>query len=61
MPSIRGPILIGRNGAHIKALRIASEKEIYKILGKRIKLDLWIKIKPNWRKKKNALKEFGYR
>ena len=55
------PILIGRNGAHIKALRIASEKEIHKILGKRIKLDLWIKIKPNWRKKKNALKEFGYR
>ncbi|HHE37037.1 MAG TPA: GTPase Era [Candidatus Cloacimonetes bacterium] len=55
------PILIGKNGTNIKALRIASEKEIYKILGKRIKLDLWIKIKPNWRKKKNALKEFGYR
>ncbi len=55
------PILIGKNGANIKALRIASEKEIHKILGKRIKLDLWIKIKPNWRKKKNALKEFGYR
>jgi len=55
------PILIGKNGANIKALRIASEKEIHKIIGKRIKLDLWIKIKPNWRKKKNALKEFGYR
>ncbi len=55
------PILIGKNGQKIKAIRIASEKEIYKIIGKRIKLDLWIKIKPNWRNKKNALKEFGYR
>ncbi len=55
------PILIGKNGVKIKSVRIASEKEIHKILGKRIKLDLWIKIKPGWRKKKNALKEFGYR
>jgi GTPase len=53
-------ILIGRNGEMIKALRLAAENEIYKITGKRVKLQLWIKIKPNWRKKKNALKEFGY-
>ncbi len=53
-------ILIGKNGEQIKALRLAAEKEIYKITGKRAKLELWIKIKPDWRKKKNALKEFGY-
>jgi len=55
------PILIGKNGEMIKRIRLAAEKEIYAILQKRIKLSLWIKIKPNWRKKKNALKEFGYR
>ncbi len=53
-------ILIGKNGEKIKALRLAAEKEIYKITGKRTKLELWIKIKSDWRKKKNALKEFGY-
>ncbi len=55
------PILIGSKGQNIKDLRLKSEKEIYKILGKRARLDLWVKIKPGWRKKKNALKEFGYR
>lgn len=55
------PILIGKKGKKIKKIRIASEKEIHKIVQKRVSLDLWIKIKPNWRKKKNALKEFGYR
>ena len=55
------PILLGKNGEKIKSIRIAAEKEIHKIIGKRIKLDVWIKIKQNWRKKKNALKELGYR
>ncbi len=55
------PIILGKNGTMIKKIRLASEKEIHKIVRKRVKLDLWIKIKPNWRKKKNALKEFGYR
>jgi GTPase len=54
-------ILIGKGGEQIKSLRMNAEREIYKITGKRVKLELWIKIKPNWRKKKNALKEFGYR
>ncbi|MDN5354019.1 MAG: GTPase [Candidatus Cloacimonadota bacterium] len=54
-------IIIGKQGQMIKKIRIASEKEIHRIMGKRIKLSLWIKIKPNWRNKKNALKEFGYR
>jgi len=55
------PIVLGKGGINIKTIRITSEKEIHKIVEKRVKLDLWIKIKPNWRKKQNALKEFGYR
>ena len=55
------PIVIGKDGKKIKAIRISAEKEVHKILEKRVKIDLWIKIKPNWRKKQNALKEFGYR
>ena len=54
-------LIIGKNGEMIKKIRENSEKEIHRLVGKRIVLHLWIKIKPNWRKKKNALKEFGYR
>lgn len=54
------PILLGKGGSQIKQIRMQSESEIYKILKKRIHLDLWVKIKPRWRHKKNALKEFGY-
>lgn len=55
------PIIIGKKGEKIKKIRIQSEKEIHEIVGKRIKLDLWVKIKQNWRKKKNALREFGFK
>jgi GTP-binding protein Era len=55
------PIILGKNGERIKKVRINAEKEIYKVTGKRAKLSLWIKVKPKWRKKTNALKEFGYR
>ena len=54
-------ILIGKSGEKIKAIRIAAEKEIHKMVGKRVKLQLWVKVKSDWRKKKNALKEFGYK
>lgn len=53
-------IFIGENGSKIKSVRLAAEKEIYKLVGKRAKLELWVKLKDNWRKKRNALKEFGY-
>ncbi|MBW6516787.1 MAG: GTPase Era [Candidatus Cloacimonetes bacterium] len=53
-------IFIGENGSKIKSVRQAAEKEIYKFTGKRVKLELWVKLKANWRKKRNALKEFGY-
>jgi len=53
-------ILLGADGASIKALRMAAERELYRFLGKRARLFLWVKVKKNWRKKKGALAEFGY-
>lgn len=53
-------IFIGDKGSKIKSVRLAAEKEIYRLAGKRVKLELWVKLKANWRKKRNALKEFGY-
>ncbi len=54
------PIIIGKNGEKIKQIRLTAERKIYHFIGKRIKLDLWVKIKPKWRNKKNSLKELGY-
>ncbi len=53
-------IFIGEKGKKIRSVRLTAEREIYKLVGKRVKLELWVKLKANWRKKKNALKEFGY-
>jgi GTP-binding protein Era len=55
------PILLGSKGKMIKAIRESSERELYRIIGKKAYLHLWIKIKPNWRKKDGSLHEFGYR
>ncbi len=54
-------ILLGHKGERIKKIRLAAEKELHRMIQKRVKIELWVKIKANWRKKKNALKEFGYK
>lgn len=53
-------IFIGEKGKMIKKITQDSERELYKLIQKRVKVELWVKIKRDWRKKKNAVKEFGY-
>jgi GTP-binding protein Era len=53
-------ILLGKNGSAIKQLGTQSRKEIESFLGKRVFLDLTIKVRDNWRDDDNALKSFGY-
>ncbi len=53
-------ILIGTNGAGLAQIRKVAQSQIYRLVDKRVKLNLWVKIKSDWKKKKNALKEFGY-
>lgn len=55
------PILLGKNGEKIRVVREQAEFEIAALVGKRTILNMWIKIKPNWRKSNTALNEFGYR
>lgn len=53
-------IFIGEKGKMIRKITEQSERELYRFLRKRVKLELWVKVKNDWRKKKNAIKEFGY-
>lgn len=53
-------ILIGKQGSAIKQLGIASRKEIEEWLGKRIHLELYVRVADDWRNDSYKLKQFGY-
>jgi GTP-binding protein Era len=53
-------ILIGKEGAAIKKLGIASRRDIEKFIGNQIMLELFVKVKEGWRNNDNLLKQFGY-
>lgn len=42
-------IVIGEKGAMIKAIGMAARKELEKMLDKRVHLELFVKVKPNWK------------
>ena len=42
-------IMIGDKGSMIKNVGIAARKELEKIVGKRIHLELFVKVKPGWK------------
>jgi GTP-binding protein Era len=53
-------ILLGKHGAAIKQLGTAARTDIETFLGKRVFLDLVVKVRDNWRDDERALKSFGY-
>ncbi len=53
-------IVIGKNGALLKEIGTEARKDIETLLGQSIYLNLWVKVKDDWRKKKPFLKELGY-
>ena len=52
-------ILIGKSGSMLKNIGAASRPEIEMLLGTKIFLDLWVKVKRDWRNSVGALKNFG--
>lgn len=59
-PSQKG-ILIGKKGSLLKEVGTRARKEIEHLLGTKIFLDLWVKVKKDWRNEEFLLKQFGYR
>ena len=53
-------IIIGKDGNLLKKVGRESRIEIENLLEKKVFLNLWVKVKKNWRKKKDFLKELGY-
>ena len=54
------PIILGKKGAAIKKLGNAARISIEEFLMREVYLELRVKVKDNWRKDNNALRNFGY-
>lgn len=52
-------ILIGKGGEKIKKVGIRARKDIETFLGKDVYLELWVKVRPRWRKDPAFLKRLG--
>jgi GTP-binding protein Era len=53
-------ILIGKGGASLKRVGIDARKDIETFFAKRVFLELFVKVEPNWRNRENKLRAFGY-
>lgn len=54
-------IIIGKGGASIKQLGIDARKAIETFIDSRVYLQLFVKVKDNWRNDDRMLKHFGYK
>ena len=53
-------IIIGHNGELIKQIKEKSLRDIKKLLNKKCHLDLWVKVKKDWKDRPNDLRALGY-
>ena len=54
-------MLIGKGGAGIRAIGVGARTRIEHFLGRRVYIDLWVRVWEGWRRKKEGLMTFGYR
>jgi GTP-binding protein Era len=54
-------IIIGKGGTAIKSVGIKARKDIEKFLDRHVHLQLYVKVKENWRDNEKFLRYFGYR
>lgn len=53
-------IIIGKQGAMLKKIGSMARRDIELMLGDKVFLEIWVKVKKNWRDKKLDLADFGY-
>ena len=59
-PSHKG-IIIGAQGKKLKGIGKAARLDIEPLIGSRVYLQLWVKVKANWRESDVAISNFGYK
>jgi GTP-binding protein Era len=53
-------IAIGEKGRTLKKIGQLARPQIEELVGTKVYLELWVKIRPKWRKKENELRWLGY-
>lgn len=53
-------IIIGKQGSMLTKIGSQAREDIELLLGRHVNLQLWVKVKPNWRNSNNDLKTLGY-
>jgi GTP-binding protein Era len=53
-------IIIGKQGSMLRKIGAQARYDIEKLLGCQVNLQLWVKVRENWRNSPLALKELGY-
>ena len=54
-------IIIGAGGKMLKLIGQQARKDIEALLGNKAFLELWVKVKPDWRDKEQMLRQLGYK
>ncbi|HXW68114.1 MAG TPA: GTPase Era [Dissulfurispiraceae bacterium] len=54
-------IIIGKDGGKLKAIGTAARLEIEQLLGSKVFLELWVKVRKDWRSDNRMLSELGFK
>ncbi len=54
------PIVLGKDGQKVKRVGQAARASIEALLGTRVYLELWVKVRPKWRSNDEELRRLGY-
>jgi len=53
-------IIVGKNGNSLKLIGTYAREELERLLGTKVYLNLWVKVKENWRDSVGMVTNFGY-
>ena len=53
-------IIIGKNGAVLREIGTQARVDLERLFGKRVYLNLWVKVQENWRNRASDLRTLGY-
>ena len=53
-------IIVGKGGAELKMVGTYARQDLEKLFGTKVYLNLWVKVKANWRENEQIVSNFGY-
>ena len=54
------PIVIGKGGKQLKAIASQARRDMERLFGGKVFLEVWVKVKRGWRESETALKRMGF-